>query len=158
MASANVIETDTDTGEDLPARLLTEDDYPAFFGSMLPTTVIRLLELETQVSDLTDQLGAMTIQRDELQAQIDAAAAEAISTVSRVQAKLALHAAGISDETVEAAIDALDEPQRTQATLAWEQAPTFSRSSAFVAILGDGIGLDDQAIDALFIAAAEIEL
>ena len=158
LASAHVIESNSQTGDDLPARLLTEADYPNFFGKMLPRTIARVLELETQVAALSGQLDATTIMRDGLQAELDAAAAATINTVSRVQAKLALLAAGITDQMVQGAIDALDEPQKSAASLAWAEQPTFSRGSVFVAILGQAIGLNAQEIDQLFIDAAAIEL
>jgi hypothetical protein len=43
------------------------------------------------------------------------------------------------------------------AKLAWDNAIEFRRDSPTIAGLAEAVGLDDAAVDALFIAAAEIE-
>tara|TARA_R110000765_G_scaffold244631_7_gene346877 strand:+ start:8201 stop:8566 length:366 start_codon:yes stop_codon:yes gene_type:complete len=69
--------------------------------------------------------------------------------VSRFQARRALKDAGVFD-TVEAAIAQADEFTQD----AWADAQEFRRDSALIAMLGESLQLD---LDALFIAAAKIE-
>lgn len=77
------------------------------------------------------------------------------SRVTMRQARLALHAAGLL-QSVEAAIDALPEPPKTTARIEWDYASEVHRASSFVALLGAALDLDDQGLDDLFFAAAEI--
>lgn len=76
-------------------------------------------------------------------------------TVTMGQAKLALHDAGLLVH-VDAAIEAMPEPQRTRALLEWNARPTVDRDSPLVAQLGAMVGLDDPALDALFTTAATL--
>lgn len=73
-------------------------------------------------------------------------------SVSRFQARAAMHVAGLLDQ-VEAAIAQAD----TLAQMAWTDAVEFRRDSPTIAALAAQIGLTDAEIDALFRAAAEIE-
>ena len=76
----------------------------------------------------------------------------ASAKVSRFQAFAALSAAGkLTDAT--AAVNAAG----GVAKLAWDNAIEFRRNSPTIAGLASAVGLDDAALDALFIAAAEIE-
>ena len=75
------------------------------------------------------------------------------SVVSMRQARLALHAAGLL-ASVEAAIDALPEPSRTEARIEWDYASEVHRGSEFVGRMGAALMLDDDALDALFVTAA----
>lgn len=76
--------------------------------------------------------------------------------VSMRQARLALLAAGLL-AGVDAAISALPSPDGEAARIDWEYAVEVRRSSPLIATLGPALGLDDAAIDALFIAAGAIE-
>jgi hypothetical protein len=78
-------------------------------------------------------------------------------TVSMAQARLALIGAGLF-ATIDAGLKALPEPQRTTALTAWEYAPTVSRNGALVTTLAGQFGLTEAQLDALFTAAAAIEL
>lgn len=76
--------------------------------------------------------------------------------VSMRQARLALHAVG-KLAGVTSAIDAMTDPdQQTVARIEWEYAPMVERASAFVALLGAAVGLDDEAVDDLFRAAIQL--
>lgn len=78
------------------------------------------------------------------------------SEVTMRQARLALLAAGKLDD-VEAAIDALPEGVvRTAARIAWDYSSAVERNYGLVSTLGPLIGLSDEDIDALFIAAAAL--
>lgn len=84
--------------------------------------------------------------------------APAISVPSRVtmrQARLALHAAGLLSQ-VEAAINALPEPNRTVARIEWDYASEVHRASEFVTLLGAALELDKQSLDDLFLKAREL--
>lgn len=75
------------------------------------------------------------------------------ASVTMRQARLALHAAGLLGQ-VEAAIDALPEPPRTEARIEWDYASEVHRGSEFVGMMGAALMLDDDALDALFVTAA----
>lgn len=81
---------------------------------------------------------------------------EAIPTeVTMRQARLALLAAG-KLAGVDAYIASMPEPQRTAAQIEWEYSNVLQRSNPFVSQLGAALGLDDAAIDALFVEAAKL--
>lgn len=75
--------------------------------------------------------------------------------VTMRQARLALLAVG-KLVAVNAAINALPDPQKTAAIIEWEYSSTVRRDSQFVALLGPALGLDAAGLDALFIAAAKL--
>lgn len=74
-------------------------------------------------------------------------------SVTPYQARMALHNAGMLP-----AVEALmAHPETDQAArLAWEYATVVERHSPFIAVLSPALGLSDQQIDNLFIAAAAI--
>ena len=73
---------------------------------------------------------------------------EAMSCSMR-QARLALLQSGLLAQ-VDPAIDAMPDPQRSQAAIEWGYATTLQRHSPFVLALGVALGLDDAQIDDLF--------
>jgi hypothetical protein len=75
--------------------------------------------------------------------------------VTMRQARLALLAAGKLDD-VAAAIDGMSEPDKTAAAITWEYSQSVQRQNPFVLTLGAALGLDSAALDALFVAAAEL--
>ena len=76
-------------------------------------------------------------------------------SVTMRQARLALHANGLL-ASVQPAITALPEPQRTQAQIEWDYSNGLERGNAFVATLGAALGLNAAGIDALFVQAAQL--
>lgn len=72
--------------------------------------------------------------------------------VSRFQAKAALAMAGLLDQA-NAAVAASG---NVVLQLAWAEATEFKRNSPGINALAPALGLDDAALDQLFIAAAEI--
>ncbi len=76
--------------------------------------------------------------------------------VTMRQARLALLSIGLLDQ-VEPAIDAMDEPARTIAKIEWDYSSEVHRGKPFVNSLGEILGLDSEAIDDLFAAAALID-
>lgn len=75
--------------------------------------------------------------------------------VTMRQARLALLAAGHLSK-VDAALAALPSPQREAAKIEWEYATDVRRHSGLVTSVGQAIGLDASALDALFIHAATL--
>lgn len=74
--------------------------------------------------------------------------------VTRFQARAALYQAGLLDQ-VEASIAAPDTDMMLK--LAWQDAQTFKRNSQFVSGMALKLGLSEQQIDSLFVAASQIE-
>lgn len=75
--------------------------------------------------------------------------------VSMRQAQLALLAAG-KLAAVEAAIEAMPEPERSAARIEFNRAGTVARDHPSTAMIGAAAGLNDAQIDELFAAAALI--
>lgn len=75
--------------------------------------------------------------------------------VSPRQARLALNAAGLL-ANVDAAIAAMDEPDKTIVTLEWEYATEIDRLSSWVISMGVALGLTEQELDNLFVVAADL--
>ena len=73
-------------------------------------------------------------------------------SVTMRQARLALLGAGLL-ASVDAAIDSLPSPQKEAVRIEWEYATEVQRSSGIVPIMGEALGLDDAALDALFVEA-----
>lgn len=79
-------------------------------------------------------------------------------SVTRSQGKMALLQAGLLQQ-VEAFIETIDDLElQAMARIAFTDAGTWERSSPTLNALAYGLGLDDLALDALFIAAAEVRL
>ena len=76
-------------------------------------------------------------------------------SVTMRQARLALLGAGLL-VSVDAAINALPSPQKEAARIEWEYATEVQRSSGLVPMMAAALGLDDTALDALFIGAAAL--
>ena len=77
------------------------------------------------------------------------------SSVTMRQARLALLGAGLL-ASVDAAINSLPSPQKEAARIEWEYAAEVQRSSGLVPMMGTALGLDDAALDDLFIEAAAL--
>lgn len=77
------------------------------------------------------------------------------ASVAMRQARLALLQAG-KLAAVDAAIAALSSPAKEAAQIEWEYATEVKRSSALVAQLAPALGLDDAALDALFVTASTL--
>lgn len=76
-------------------------------------------------------------------------------SVTMRQARLALHAAGLLTQ-VDAAINALEDPPRTEARIEWDFSSTVERNKPFVSMIGQALGLSDEEMDNLFIQAATL--
>lgn len=77
------------------------------------------------------------------------------ASVTMRQARLALLAAGKLAQ-VEAAINSLPEPQKSEAKIEWEYSAEVVRNKPFVQSLGAALGLSDDDLDSLFIEAVKL--
>ncbi len=68
---------------------------------------------------------------------------------------MALHQLGHLTN-VEAAINALPDPPRTEARIAWDFSNTIQRSNPFVSQLAALLGFTEHDLDELFVMAASI--
>ena len=71
------------------------------------------------------------------------------------QARLTLLAAGLLDD-VEAAINALPEPQKSAAKIEWEYSNEVQRHNGFVSALAPALGLSEAQLDTMFIQGSQI--
>lgn len=85
--------------------------------------------------------------------EIPDTAPEVPEAISMRQARLALLGAGKLG-AVDTEIAALPSPEKEAAQIEWEYATEVRRDSALISQLGPALGLDDTAIDALFVAGA----
>lgn len=76
-------------------------------------------------------------------------------SVTMRQARLALLNAGML-AGVDAAIAALDEPQKSQALIVWEYSQEVQRQDGLVVLLAAALSLTAEQIDQLFIQAATL--
>lgn len=77
------------------------------------------------------------------------------AVVTMRQARLALSAIGLLPQ-VDAAINALPEPQKTAAKIEWEFSSVVERNRPFVQQLAAGLGLTNAQLDNLFIEASKL--
>ena len=76
-------------------------------------------------------------------------------SITMRQCRLQLLAIGkLAD--VDAAIDALPEPDKSAAQVEWEYAANVERDAPLIGALGHALGLDDVQMDDLFIEAAQL--
>jgi len=75
--------------------------------------------------------------------------------VSMRQARLALLARGVLGQ-VDAAIESLPSPGREAARIEWDYSSVVARNSPLVVMMGAALGLDDGALDQLFIVASAL--
>jgi hypothetical protein len=94
---------------------------------------------------------------------IDQAAAAAIDkarqpqTVSARQIRLWLVGHGVSLQAVDQAIDGIaDQTQRDMVRVEWEYAPYIERSHPMLIPLAAALGMDEAAVDAAFVEAAQL--
>lgn len=75
--------------------------------------------------------------------------------VTQRQARMALHSLGLLS-AVESAINALPDPPRTEARIAWDFSNTIQRNNPFVAQLAVQLGFTESQLDDLFISASSL--
>lgn len=77
------------------------------------------------------------------------------SAVTMRQARLALHQIG-KLTTVEAVINAMPDPPKTAARIEWDYSNEVQRHNGFVSVIAPALGLDEAALDALFVTASSL--
>ncbi len=87
--------------------------------------------------------------------QLDVPESTVPKKVTMRQARRALFAAGLYQD-VEDAINALTEPTRTEARIDWDFSSDVYRDNSFVLMLTSLLGLTEEQVDDLFIAANAI--
>ena len=75
--------------------------------------------------------------------------------VTMRQARLALVDAGMYGN-IQSAINSLPEPLKTKALIEWEYSNTVQRHNGFVSQLGPILGMTEEDLDNLFIAASKL--
>lgn len=76
--------------------------------------------------------------------------------VSPRQIRLALVNSGYSLATIQSNIDALSEPQKSQAQISWEYSVEFYRDNALLNMLAPSMGFSPQDLDNLFSLAKDL--
>lgn len=76
--------------------------------------------------------------------------------VTMRQARLALLAAGLLDD-VETALSSLEGAEGQAARIEWDYSSEVHRNKPFVSMLGVQLGLTEEQIDDLFVAASQID-
>lgn len=71
--------------------------------------------------------------------------------------RVVLNSLDISDKQVQGFIDTFDEESRLFANAAWNHAPTVTRKHPLVSHLGQGLGLDENSLNKVFIKASKIK-
>lgn len=77
------------------------------------------------------------------------------SEITMRQCRLVLHREQLLP-MVQPAIDALEEPKRTEVQIEWDYASSVRRDSEVVFILAKGLGIEDSRLDDLFLAASKL--
>lgn len=77
-------------------------------------------------------------------------------TVSMRQGRLALLAAGLLDNVETTLSELSDESSRKKAQIEWEYAQTIDRDSVWISMLTSALGLTEDQLDELFIAASKL--
>ncbi|MFI0472230.1 hypothetical protein ACGLWX_05840 [Halomonas sp. HMF6819] len=94
--------------------------------------------------------------RDLTQEEIDARNHVPVpASITPRQARLELLNEGLLSQ-VDAAINSLDSPDKERAAIEWEFAEVIERDSPWINDIGEALGLTQEQIDEMFIAAAQI--
>lgn len=122
-------------------------DVPHFFGTCPDDS-----DTQTDgVMGIFSQCDFEAMRADEMRARD-----KTPKVVTRRQARQALLLAGLLDD-VQAALDAIPDPlERRMAQIEWDDAQEFERHRPLVLTLAAAMGLDEQALDALFVTAAAL--
>jgi len=103
--------------------------------------------------------GCVAVHEDSLPAgwQMAEAVEPVPASVSPYQFRVWLIRAGVSLAQVDAMIDALPQPARDEARVAWEYGLEVRRDHPLIGQFGAALGMNDAAIDAAFREAASIQ-
>lgn len=76
-----------------------------------------------------------------------------LEALNAKQIRLGLLAMGITEQDIEAKLALLDEPEKTQALIAWRYAPSYVRTDPLLVQIAAAMQLDDATIDEFWRAA-----
>lgn len=107
----------------------------------------------SRIAELKDGVTVYRDMTEEELAAIPPVLVEVPTEVTMRQARLALLSIGKLDQ-VAPAIESLEGTERDAARIEWEFSSTVVRSRPLVVMLGQALGLDEAALDQLFITAA----
>lgn len=143
-----------------PAALVNDGKAEPF--GVVPVTFVAAPAYDpathTAVRDGCEQIGGEWRYKWRVDAltpeQIEAAYKATIpQQVTMRQARLALLGAGLL-AGVDAAIESLPEPSKSEAKIEWEYAAVVQRNSGLVPAMGAALGMTEAQLDALFVWAA----
>jgi len=107
----------------------------------------------SRMAELKDGVTVYRDMTEEELAAIPPVLVEVPAEVTMRQARLALLSIGKLDQ-VAAVIESLEGAERDAARIEWEFSSVVGRSHPLVAMLGQALGLDGEALDQLFVTAA----
>lgn len=145
--------------------LLNVDDSGGYFDNSLViwnTATDGPLPESITIGGMVRSGKALKFDQARMDAHIAATKPPIPSEVTMRQARLALLGAGLLD-VVESALDAMPEKtpeqvaQKKAARIEWEYAQTVQRDKGLTVTLAASLGMKDEQIDALFIAAEGIK-
>lgn len=119
----------------------------AYDGAQMEELAIDLGEDASKYQELMDEIAATWVSEE---------TTEQIPTeVTMRQARLALVDAGMYG-SIQSAINSLPEPMKTKALIEWEYSNTVQRHNGFVSQLRPILGMTEEDLDNLFIAASKL--
>jgi uncharacterized protein YlzI (FlbEa/FlbD family) len=112
-------------------------------------------QLEEQILNLSEEQKQLV--RNDFNGVVNSVVTNTVpKIVTPRQIRIALIASGISLDTIENAIAALPEPNKSIAKVTWEYSVEFQRNNPLIASMGPVLGLTESQIDQLFIFAATL--
>jgi len=127
------------------------DDYPLFYGTCDDDANLDLDGVMRVLED-NENDGTAKEQYDRIWSQELKARLPSIATARQI--RLALLDAGLLDSITDAFVD-LEEPLKTKAQIEWEYATEIDKNSPLIQNLYPKLGLTEEELDDLFVAAAE---
>ncbi len=124
-------------------------------SSQLPLVDTGKIAVPAQIALVDDQWTQLWHIRDMTSDELAAHMPQVPHEITMRQARLALLGGGVLAQ-VAPAIESLPDPEREVARIEWEFSSTVVRDRPLVKMLGQALGLNDQALDQLFITAAEL--
>lgn len=136
-----------------PEDLASVGIFPVQFDR--PSVAAGKFAEATSVEQVDGIWTQMWIERDATPDELAAQKPPMPHEVTMRQARLALLGIGVLAQ-VAPAIDALEGIERETARIEWDHSSVVHRNSPLVVMMGAALGLDDSALDQLFITAATL--
>ncbi|MDY0962108.1 MULTISPECIES: hypothetical protein [Massilia] len=124
-------------------------------SSQTPSVDAGKIAVPTQIALVDDRWTQLWSIREMTPEELTTQMPQVPQEITMRQARLALLSTGVLAQ-VASAIETLPDAQRDAARIEWEFSSTVVRDRPLVKMLGQALGLDDQALDQLFITAAEL--